>query len=78
MGDVVTWPHPTRLDVPVERIIQGAVDANLESIVVAGYTAGGEEYFAASIADGGTVLWLIERMKMKLLAVPDEMTGDGA
>ena len=27
----------------------------------------GEEYFASSIADGGTVLWLIERMKLQLL-----------
>ena len=32
-----------------------------------GYTETGEEYFASSIADGGDVLWLMERMKAALL-----------
>ena len=33
-----------------------------------GFTADGdEEYFASSYADGGTVLWLLERLKKRLI-----------
>jgi hypothetical protein len=39
---------------------------------VLGYDAGGDEYFASSYADGGTVLWLMERLKKRLLQVGDE------
>lgn len=36
-------------------------------IVVLGYDPAGEEYFASSIADGADVIWLLERLKLKLL-----------
>lgn len=65
----------TRLDLPAERIIDALRDLDLEGVVVMGYQkeeAGGELYFAASYADGGTVLWLMEQLKRRLLAVGDE------
>lgn len=37
--------------------------------------AAGEEYFASSIADDGTVLWLLERHKKMLFDAPESM-GD--
>lgn len=65
----------TRLDLPAERIIDALRDLNLEGVVVMGYRKeedGGELYFASSYADGGTVLWLMEQLKRRLLAVGDE------
>lgn len=59
----------TRLNIPAERILQAAINNELQSCVVLGYGQGGDEYFASSIADGGDVLWLIERAKLALLTI---------
>lgn len=67
--NVVVLNVATRLDVPAERILKAALDNDLESVVIAGYYKDGEEYFASSIADGGTVLWLMERLKIELMSV---------
>ena len=72
MGDLVYADIVTRMDLPAERILKGAMERNLESVVVVGYDRDGKEYFASSIADGGTVIWLFERMKKALLDIPDD------
>jgi len=72
MGSVTILPVVTRIDLPVDRIIDQAKAANLRSIVVLGYAEDGTEYLASSIADGGTVLWLMERLKLVLLNIVDE------
>lgn len=61
----------TRHNIPAERVLKCALDAEVKDIVICGYTKDGEEYFASSLADGGDVLWLLERTKKKLLDVPD-------
>ena len=70
MGEVIVANIITKLDVPVERILDGA--QGLASIVVMGYDQDGNEYFASSIASGDEVLWLMERSKMKLLTMSEE------
>lgn len=62
----------TRHDLTAERVLQSAIDADLEGVVLMGYDKGGQHYFASSYADGGTCLWLVEQLKRKLL----EMEGD--
>jgi hypothetical protein len=66
MGDVVTFSGITKLDLPPDRILQDAV-GKLEGVVILGYTKEGDEFFASSYADGGNVLWLLERLKKQLL-----------
>jgi hypothetical protein len=39
----------------------------LKAVVIIGYDEDDNEYFASSIADGGTVIWLMEKMKLALL-----------
>jgi hypothetical protein len=73
MGKVIPLGCVTRLDLPPNRILDAARD-ELESVVLLGYSATGEEYFATSLADGGGVLWLLERCKAALLAMPDTET----
>lgn len=70
--NVVYAPFVTKLDLPAERVLNEALKAGLGSVVVIGYIKGEDEYFASSIADGGTVNWLLDRAKGKLLAMPDE------
>ena len=69
MGDVITFNGITRLDLPADRILEDAI-GKLDSVVIMGYDKKGEELFASSLADGGSVLWLIEQCKLKLLKVP--------
>jgi hypothetical protein len=67
MGEVVYPDIPTSLDIPVERVLDGASESDLEVVVVLGYTKDGMEFFSSSVADGGTVLWLLERAKKELI-----------
>lgn len=67
MGDVVLLNVVTRLDIPVERVLDGATNAELEEVVVIGYDKEGEFYFSSNKANGGSVLWLLEQAKKELL-----------
>ena len=58
----------TRLDIPVERVLEQAKD-NLSDVVLIGWDKEGEFYFASNKADGGDVLWLLEKAKKVLLEV---------
>lgn len=71
MSKVIPFTGITRLDLPPDRILDGA-KGKLEGVVVMGWDHEGNEYFASSYADGGTVLWLAERMKKMLLEAKDE------
>lgn len=71
VAKVIPYSGITRLDLPPERVLERAKSADLEGVVVIGYTKDGEEYAASSYADGGTVLWLLERIKARLIAVVD-------
>lgn len=62
----------TRIDIPSERVLKSALEAGVESVVLAGYDKDGDEYFVSSIASGPKVLWLIERMKKRLLDASDD------
>lgn len=70
MGDVTFLNCVTRLDIPADRVLEQAI-GKLETVVVIGYDENGDEYFASSKADGGYVLWLLERAKLKLLRTRD-------
>lgn len=62
----------TRLDLPADRVLESAI-GKLDGVVILGYTKDGAEYFASTYADGGIVMWLAERMKLKLMQqAPDD------
>jgi hypothetical protein len=60
--DVVTF-----LDIPVERVLRKAGEADLETVIVLGWRVDGSPYFASSIADGPETLWLLELTKLRLM-----------
>jgi len=64
--------NETTESIAVEKVFEGIQANNVDTVIVLGYTKNGEEYFASSISDGGTILWLIERLKKRLLEFPDE------
>ena len=58
----------TRLDLPVDRVLEGA-KSNLSSVVIMGWDTNDELYFASTFADGGEILWLMEKCKEALLNI---------
>ena len=66
MSNVIPIGGVTKLDIPVDQILEGA-KGKMDTIVIMGYDKDGIEYFASSAADGGDVLWLLERLKKVLL-----------
>jgi hypothetical protein len=69
MTKVINLPCITRLDLTANRVLQSAIEADLEGVVLMGYTKDGEHYFCSSYADGGTCLWLIEKLKQEIMDV---------
>lgn len=67
MGDVVPLGGITKLDLPPERVLNAALEADLSEVIIMGRDQEGNEYFASSIADGADVVWLAERMKIQLI-----------
>lgn len=62
----------TVLDLDPDRVLSSAV-GELECVVLIGRTKEGDEYFTSSVADGGDVLWMMERAKKALLEISDEI-----
>lgn len=67
--NVIPFNGVTKLDLPVDRILEGAKGQIEGGVVLMGYTPEGSIYFASSMADGGEVLWLLEQCKIALLTV---------
>jgi hypothetical protein len=67
MSNVIPLGCVTKLDLPVERVLEAAKE-RLESVVLVGWDTEGELYFASTIADGGDVNWLLDKAKQALLA----------
>lgn len=67
-SNVIPLGMVTRLDIPVERVLDAAKD-RLDKVVVLGWDKEGELYFASTFADGGDVLWLLEKCKQALMEV---------
>lgn len=57
----------TTLDVPVKKVLEAAIKAELKGVVVIGISKDDSQYFSSSLADGGEVLWLLESSKHRLM-----------
>lgn len=75
MDNVIRFPGVTRLNIDPDVVLQEAI-GKLEGVVIAGFTKDGDEWFASSWASGSDALWALERCKLTLLRVPDDMAGD--
>ena len=67
--NVTVLPVITTLDVEAERVLKAALESELKTCIIIGERADGELYFAATVADGGDVLWWIEKAKLALMGV---------
>lgn len=65
--NVIPLGNITRLDIPAERVLEAAKD-HLEHAVILGWDSDDKLYFASTFADGGEVIWLLEKAKKELLS----------
>lgn len=72
MSNVTRFPGITRLDLSPDVLLKEAM-GELDSCIILGYKKDGSEFFASSVADGGDVVWHLERAKHKLMKVADDM-----
>ncbi len=72
MSKVIPFKGITKLDLDPDTILENN-KGKLEGVVIMGWDKNGNEYFASSYADGGTVLWLVERLKKALLEIGGEV-----
>lgn len=70
MSNVIPIGGITRLDLPADRVLEGAI-GQMKGVVIIGFDQDGNEYFASTYADGGTVMWLLERCKLQLMRQVD-------
>ena len=68
MSKIIPFTGITKLDLTADITLEN-LKGKLEGFVIVGYTPEGEEFFASTYADGGTALWLLERLKKQLLEV---------
>jgi hypothetical protein len=68
---VTVLPVITSLDLDVERVLQAAIDAKMQRVLIVGLNAEGEPYFASSYGDGGTALWDMEKAKRALMEISE-------
>ena len=59
----------TSLPIPVERVLNSALTADLDTVLVVGYDKEGNFYFAGSEASGPENVWLLEMGKHKLIQI---------
>ena len=67
MGDVIPLGNITYLDRPTEDVLEDAKEECTKAVLVLGYDDDGFMYFSSSLADGGEVIWLLEKAKQALL-----------
>ncbi len=65
MADIHILDVETTLDLPVDRVLDGAKDC--ERVIVIGVTPDGDYHFASSLANRHTILWDIEQCKRTLM-----------
>lgn len=73
MSNVVPLGNITRLDLDPQRVLQAAMDAGLTEVVICGWDANGDRYFASSVADGGIAGYHLDRAKWALMRTIDDL-----
>ena len=67
MGDVINFDGPTTLDIPPDKVLEGALASKLASVIVIGETESGEIYHASSSADLAELILAAEIFKAEML-----------
>lgn len=68
MDNVIPLGNITKLDLNPDIVLENT-KGKLDNFVIVGFDKDGELYFSSTQADGGDVMWLLEKAKQALLNV---------
>jgi hypothetical protein len=68
VGVIIPFSGITKLDLDPDQILERA-KGKLDGVLIIGFNLDGELFTASSYADGGTVLWLLESCKKRLMEI---------
>lgn len=77
MGDVVEANFITSLPISPDRVIERSAEWGLKEVVMIGFDAEGEMFFASSMAEAGDILYWLEKAKFKLFEMEARIERDG-
>lgn len=64
---IIPFTGATYGDIPVENVLNGALEQNLKHTLVIGYREDESLYFASSTGERPLMLWLLELIKQDIL-----------
>ena len=67
-AEIHTFTGTTILDMPAEKVLTAAVEADLSTCVVLGYDPEDFLYIAATTSNKAEILYLLEQAKMFILS----------
>jgi hypothetical protein len=73
--NVIYLSEATTEDIPPERVIEAALDANLSVAIVVGRRPDGSIYFASSTGDVREAHWLVSVVATNIVTSYTEMEG---
>lgn len=71
IDNVTVLPVITSIPIPVERVLQAAIEAKPKYVIVIGEDVDGKLYFDSSESDGGSALWWMEKTKRALMEISE-------
>ena len=72
-AEVLPFTGLTTLDIDPRQTLESAIAAGLTEVVICGFDADGNEYFASSVADAGAAGFHLDRAKWNLMRQVDRM-----
>lgn len=72
-AEVLPFTGITSLDIDPAQILDAAKAAGMTEVVICGFDADGNEYFASSMADAGAAGFHLDRAKWNLMRQVDRM-----
>ncbi len=72
-AEILEFTGETLLDLDPRRVLQAAIDAGMSEVVIVGYDADGNDYYASSMSDGRSANWHLDRAKWRLMKTVDAL-----
>lgn len=74
MAEIIRFPGITSLDLNPDDVLSECM-GELAEVVIVGVDKDGDRFFASSQANGGEVLWHLERAKFALMRIAEKLEG---
>lgn len=70
--NVRMFPGISPNDYDANLMLEAAARRNLKSVIILGYGEDGELFFSSSLAAGPKCLWMLEKIKARLLDIGED------